>query len=319
MRACGDAQPPHLLRDLKDQTPMPQIPLSHRRRFARFVAPARVRPALWRLGLGLVIIVAAQAIALGALVGGIRLLHGPGAAGTWMAKLSVASTPATMLTVLALFAPLLGGVVLAARLLHRRGLHSLLGPHVLRDALRGAGVTLAVFVPLIALAWAAGATQPNLPPAIWLALLPLTLLGVAVQTLAEEVLFRGYLMQQLAARFRARWVWIGVPAVVFGLLHLDPAGMGGAALAMLAFATLFGLVAADLTVRSGGIGLAWGLHLANNLVGLGVMATQGGLTGLALRVSEHDRADLAANPWMMLPGVLPLLAAWLILRRGLRA
>lgn len=290
-----------------------------RRRFARYLAPARAGRAPWRLALGLVIIAATQAIAFGVLGGGVWALLGSDAAGTWLAKLAVASTPATLLTVLALFVPLLVGVVLAARLLHRRGLRSLLGAHVLRDAVRGAGVTLAVFAPLVALAWAAGATRPNLPPGIWAALLPLTVLGVAVQTLAEEVLFRGYVLQQLAARFRSRLVWAVLPALAFGALHLDPAGPGGAALAMAGAATLFGLVAADLTARSGGVGLAWGLHLANNLVGLGVMATQGGLTGLALRVTTHDRAALAADPWMMLPGVLPLLAAWLILRRGLRA
>ena len=298
---------------------MPRVSPPPRRRFARFIAPARARRALWRLGLGLVAVIAVQALTFMVLVGGIRALRGPDAAGTWLAKLAVASTPATLLTVLALFASLLAGVVLAARLLHGRDLRSLLGPDLLGQAARGAVVTLAVFAPLIALAWAAGATRPSLPPGIWLALLPLTVLGVAVQTLAEEVLFRGYLLQQLAARFRARWIWFVLPALAFGALHLDPAGMGVAALAVAGFATLFGLVAADLTVRSGGIGLAWGLHFANNLVGLGVMATQGGLTGLALRVSERSRTELAADPWMMLPGVLPLLAAWLILRRSLRA
>jgi len=291
---------------------------TQQRRFARYVAPARARPAVWRLLLGLAIVVAAQALAFGALVGGIWVLAGPDAVGTWLAKLAVASTPATMLTVLALFAPPLLGVVIAARLLNRRGVCSLLGPRVLRDAVRGAGVTLAVFTPLLALAWATGATRPNLPPGIWAALLPLTVLGVAVQTLTEETLFRGYILQQLAARFRSPLVWAGLPAAIFGLLHLDPSSLGAAAWPMAAMAALFGLVAADLTARSGGLGLAWGVHLANNLVGLSVMATQGGLTGLALRVTTQSRADLADAPWMVLPGALPFLLAWLILRRGLR-
>lgn len=293
-------------------------PTISRRRFVQFIAPARARPAVWRLLLGLVIVVAAQALAFGALVGGAWALRGPDAAGTWLAKLAVASTPATMLTVLALFAPPCLGVVIAARLLHRRGLRSLLGPRVLRDAVRGAGVTLAVFAPLIALAWGFGATQPNLPPGIWIALLPLTFLGVAVQTLTEEVLFRGYILQQLAARFRSPLVWAVLPAAAFGLLHLDPSGMGAAAWPVVGVAALFGLVAADLTARSGGLGLAWGLHLANNMIGLSVMATQGGLTGLALRVTTQSRADLADTPWMVLPGALPFVAAWLILRRDLR-
>jgi len=288
------------------------------RPLARFVAPARARPAVWRLLLGLAIVVAAQALAFGALVGGMSVLAGPEAAGTWLAKLAVASTPATMLTVLALFAPPLLGVVVAARLLHRRGLRSLLGPRVLRDAVRGAGVTLAVFAPLVALAWGLGATRPNLPPGIWAALLPLTILGVALQTLTEEALFRAYILQQLAVRFRSPLVWAGLPAIAFGLLHLDPAGMGAAAWPMAAMAALFGLVAADLTARSGGLGLAWGVHLANNLVGLSLMATPGGLTGLALRVTTQSRADLAETPWLVLPGALPFLVAWAILRRSLR-
>lgn len=298
---------------------MPYFTPTQDDRLARFVAPARARSAVWRLVLGLVIVVAAQALAFGGLVGGMWALAGPDVAGNWLAKLAVASTPATMLTVLALFAPPLLGVVLATRLLHKRGPRSLLGPRVLRDAARGAGVTLAVFAPLVAVAWGLGATQPNLPPAIWAALFPLTILGIAIQTLAEEILFRGYILQQLAARFRSPLVWAGLPATLFGLLHLDPSGMGAAAWPMAAVAALFGLVAADLTARSGGLGLAWGVHLANNLVGLSVMATQGGLTGLALRVTTESRADLADAPWLVLPGALPFLIAWLILRRGLRA
>lgn len=298
---------------------LPAPPAPQRRQFVRYIAPARACPAVWRLALGLLIVVAAQALAFGGLVGGLSVLAGPDAAGTWLAKLAVASTPATMLMVLALFAPPLLGVVVAARLLHKRWLRSLLGPGVLRDAARGAGVTLAVFAPLVGLGWALGATQPNLPPGIWALLLPLTILGVAIQTLTEEILFRGYILQQLAARFRSPIIWAGLPAALFGLLHLDPSGMGAAAWPVVGVAALFGLVAADLTARSGGLGLAWGVHLANNLVGLSVMATQGGLTGLALRVTTQSRADLADAPWMVLPGALPFLVAWLILRRGLRA
>ena len=41
-----------------------------------------------------------------------------------------------------------------------------------------------------------------MPLAAWAAWLPLVLPALLVQTAAEEIAFRGYLMQGLAARFR---------------------------------------------------------------------------------------------------------------------
>lgn len=286
--------------------------------FARFVAPARARPALWRLGLGLAIIAAAQAGCLFALVRGIALLQGASAADLWLGKLAIASTPQSALTLLALFTPLLVATAVVVRAVHKRPVRSLLGAGALRDAVRGAGVTFIVFTPLVGGAFALGLTQPNLPVAVWAAVLPLALAGVAVQTLAEEAIFRGYLTQQLAARFRTRLIWVGIPAVLFGLLHLDPGRLGAAAPAIVGAATLFGLIATDLTVRSGNLGTAWGVHFANNTVGLVVLGSPGSLTGLALRVSDQGTGDLAARPALILVSVLPLAIAWLILRRRRR-
>jgi hypothetical protein len=292
-------------------------PPRHARQLARFVAPARARPAVWRLALGLVLVICVQAAALAATFTAVSALAGPDAAGLWTGKLAVASTPASALWLLASFLPLLAGVALAARLLHRRGPGSLMGARPLRQAARGAGVTFAVFAPLLAATVLLGATRPNLPPQVWALVLLPGLAGVAVQTLAEETLFRGYLMQQLAARVRSPLVWAGLPALLFGLLHLDPGRLGAAAPLMVVGAVLFGLVAADLTARSGGLGLAWGMHFANNAVGLLLLGTPGSITGLSLRVSTTGLEDLATAPLLLLVSTVPLVLAWLILRSRL--
>ena len=286
-------------------------------RFARFVAPARARPALWRLGVGCVV---AVAVYLGLNLGvsaGLAALAGPGAAQGWGARLAEAATPGATLVLLATFLPMALGVILAARLLHRRNAGSLFGPAgaTARGFALGAGVTLAIYLPLLAL-WEIGYdSAPNLAPGLWLLLLPLGLLGLGIQTLAEELAFRGYLLQQLAARFRSPLVWGLGPALLFGVLHFDPGRMGDSAAVAVAAATLFGVAAADLTARTGSIGLAWGVHMANNAVAILGLATKGTITGLALRVTPYGVDEMARTPWTALLELVPFLLVWLVLRR----
>jgi len=108
------------------------------------------------------------------------------------------------------------------------------------------------------------------------------LVALAIQTGAEELVFRGYLQQQLAARFASPVVWALLPSVGFGMLHYDPATLGANAWLVVGATGLFGLIAADLTARSGTLGMAWGLHFANNFVALALIAPLGDLSGLAL-------------------------------------
>ena len=57
---------------------------------------------------------------------------------------------------------------------------------------------------------------------LWLSFLPLAMAGILLQTGAEELLFRGYLQQQFAARFKSAGPWLILPSVLFGLAHYDP-------------------------------------------------------------------------------------------------
>jgi hypothetical protein len=287
--------------------------------FESFIAPAARRPALWRLGLGLLLgaaIFAAWNAALLALVTQSGWANGGTEALTALAR---SDTPGAVLLLFASF----GGMVLAAAaaaLLHRRGPRSLIGPdprRALRDFAAAALIVAAIYAPAL-LGWTlAFDSRPGLAPALWAALLPLTLLGLLLQTGAEELLFRGYLTQQLAARFRSPLLWFVLPALVFGLFHFDPATGGPNAWLMVLAATAFGLIATDLTRRTGSLGAAWGFHFANNFAAIALLATDDTITGAALRITPYSADD----PRLILPltlGDLALMAlAWLVLSRRL--
>lgn len=95
----------------------------------------------------------------------------------------------------------------------------------------------------------------------WSRFAPLALVVVAAivpQAAAEEVVFRGTLVQALGAWVRRPWFAILVSGVLFGLAHALP--LPG----FVATAT-FGVVAAWLTLRTGGLEAAIALHVLRNV------------------------------------------------------
>jgi membrane protease YdiL (CAAX protease family) len=284
--------------------------------FDAFVAPARLRPQIWRLIVGGVVIFVIYVASVLALLGLHYLARGANETAILIGRLLNAVTPFPTLFLLATFGGLVLGVALAGRLVQRRPAASLFGraPRVLRDFVLAAACVAVVYAVLLTpwlFVWEA---EPNLDPWLWLRLLPLSVALVLLQTLAEELVFRGYLLQGLAARFRQPLVWFLLPALCFGLLHYDPRVNGANTWAVIAVVTLFGLIAADLTRRTGSIGAAWGLHFGNNSVALLVLATQGAIPGLALYRTPYAAADPTVAG-MMLGDVLAMLAVWLLVVR----
>jgi len=288
-----------------------------RAEFEATLAEAAAYPDLWRLALG-------TALALGLWAGFSALLIAAatavvagreGAFGVmpFLTGLAAPDTPGKVLLVLATFGGLFIGAMVAAAALHFRGPGTLFGDGATWR--RGFLVALAVIVPVYAvptaLSVAFGEVAPNLAPLRWAALLPLALPFLFVQIAAEELFFRGYLQQQLAVRFSARVVWMGLPALVFALLHWNPDAGANLPLVLLATFT-FGLVAADLTERTGSLGAAMGLHLGNNAFGVFGVAAQGTITGLALFVSPADLAETGPQSLALAGSVLLMLAVWAI-------
>ncbi|MFE6824974.1 CPBP family intramembrane glutamic endopeptidase [Streptomyces sp. NPDC057690] len=108
---------------------------------------------------------------------------------------------------------------------------------------------------------------------------------VPLQAAAEEYVFRGWLTQAVGAFLRSPW-WALVPqAVLFAAAHGWGTPWGFADL------VLYGVVAGRLTVRTGGLEAAIGLHAVNNLLAFGVSAAV--VDGLK---SDDTAADA---PWQV--------------------
>lgn len=235
------------------------------------------------------------------------------------------SSPASMLVNLYYFLLMAFALAIALRMFHERSFLSLLGPVPLAvTQFRAVIVALlkfhAVLFVLMALL-----PRPdemtltlNMSPSLWLLLLPLTLTGLLIQTSTEEVIFRGYLQSQLAARIANPLVWILVPSLIFAVLHYSPETAGDSAWIIVLWAGAFGVVAADLTARSGTLGPAIALHMINNTLAIALTAPSGNFDGLALYsypFSIRD-SDILAQ-WMPME-FLVLFCTWLVARITLR-
>lgn len=285
---------------------------------ADFVAPARGRPELWRLGAGLAVGLAVFLTVGLALDLGGGLARGVGLAPAGDGR---GETPVGALLLLFSFAALAAGAAAAARLVHRRPIRTLIGPfhRARRDFLRAAAALTLLYGALWALPpWTVPeGTVPGVAPGLWLALLPLSLAATLVQVGSEEIVFRGYLQQQLAARFASPAVWMGVPAALFAAIHYNPAILGGNALAITLWAGLAGLALADLTARAGNLGPAVAMHFFINAPTFLFLAPAGMLSGLALYVLPHGLGDAAVRAMLPMEFVM-LVLTWLTARAAVR-
>jgi len=283
------------------------------------VAPARAKSALWRFLLGLIVVAVIYVAGMAALFGVLILVSGFSGANQWVARMSAADSPTATLLVLATFVGMGIGPLVAARFLHRRPLWSLFGARarLLRH--------FAVAVFICAAIYGVSALLPsgiepvrNLPTGLWLSFLPLALLGVLIQTGAEEVLFRGYIQTQLAARFASPVIWMVLPSALFAVLHYQPDIYDENAWIVVGAVFVFGLLAADLTARTGTIGAAWGFHFANNCGAILLVGVEGPLSGLALfTVPKAQISGDTLAPILALD-VLVMLGVWAMILVALR-
>ncbi len=289
--------------------------------YETYIAPARARPQVWRLLLGLLLIALVYVLWLVLVGGGVVMVGGLDRVEQRLADIGQGSDPMTLAVLLFTFAGMGFGAMLAARLLHGRPMGSLFGraPVVLRDFALGFGILggLAVVTGLPSLLFVD--LEPGLAFEVWIRFLPVMLVGLLIQTGAEELVFRGYLQQQLAARFRSPLVWMVLPSVLFGLAHYAPAEMGANAWYVVLATGVFGLVAADLTARTGSLGLAWGLHFANNIFAILFITAGGALDGMALGRLPYGPDDIEVMRPLILADMALIGIAWGLCRLALRA
>ena len=134
-----------------------------------------------------------------------------------------------------------------------------------------------------------------------LCLLPL----IFVQSAGEELFFRGYLTQQLAARFNHPLVWGLVPSVAFGLAHVGNAGGDPQLTIYYVVATgMIGLILAATVWRTGGLAAAMGFHTVNNLTGFTVAGYESGSAPTTLLSWRADEIVGVGPMDVLLLGIL---------------
>ena len=283
------------------------------------VAPAREKSDILRLIVGLVTIALLYVVML--MLG--RSLASAIMGDAWVQTAAMTpglTTPTQMLTILASFGFMIGAVCLSVILLHHRHPVTILGgwrpsgAQFLRS-MRG-------LIPYLALIGAftffTEDLQSNLSFGLWLSLLPLTLFFLLIQVSAEELLFRGYLQSQLAARGLHKSIWILLPSVLFGLLHYDPTVMGEAAPWIVIWTIGFGILAADLTARSGTLGPAIAFHFAVNFMAIALIGFGDYLGGLTLYIYPFSVTETERLMSYLPVDAIGMLLAYLSVRLALR-
>lgn len=167
------------------------------------------------------------------------------------------------------------------------------GPGGLRRFVAGFGIGLVwLSIPIVAL-WIAGSyrvgTSEHTVSGGSAVLLVLATVPIwIVQGSTEEILIRGYLFQWHGWKLRP-WLAIAITSAVFALAHLDfhPIVLANLALA--------GVLFTFLSLATGSIWLACGLHAAWNL-------TQGNIFGLPVSGLPRDVALLTLGPSSDAPG-----------------
>jgi uncharacterized protein len=168
-----------------------------------------------------------------------------------------------------MFASLLVAFGLAAHLVQKRQFMDIVGAWSWRLFGLGALVWTAalILMTLADLAIAPSGFRLTASGAtLWLTLWSVA--ALAPQTFTEEFIFRGFLTQGLLLAFKRPWPAAVVSGLIFGAVHI-PNGWPQAASAL-----VFGILAARLAIRFGGIAFTFGLHLVNNLFGAVVVVSQ---------------------------------------------
>lgn len=165
---------------------------------------------------------------------------------------------------------MLAGLLLTVRFLHSRPILSVITPY---ERVNWGRIMLGfgVYLGLIA---AATLGEVFFKPEEYeltfdlrqfLVFLPIAILVTPLQAAAEELLFRGYIMQGLGHLSRHAAIPVIASSLLFMLAHLaNPEVLEDAYLMPLLY-LLLGLFLAIITVKSNSLELAIGVHAANNL------------------------------------------------------
>lgn len=287
-------------------------------RFETFIEPAKSQRSGWfvLLGVCLIVIFYIEFMAVIMFVASLFMI-GDGGLAEGYARLSklvaTADTPLGLILALVTFVGMFGSVVLMAAIIRDRSPISLIGSGAI---LRNMGLAASALGTIIAISTISAhfffELRPNLPFRQWIIWVPVAVPFLFIQIASEEMIFRGYLQQELAARFKSPLAWMLAPSLIFGALHWDADTFGPNAWLIVASTALFGLFAADLTARTGNLGAAFGLHFINNFSAMFVTSMPGNMSGLSLYTTPFAPSDHAAIKTLLFWDIGLMLTSYLI-------
>lgn len=263
----------------------------------RYVAPAKARPGFWRFLLGSILIAGFWFLGVIVVMSAwfVMSAFGPNgfdSNGGQMEALMAGGDPVAILFMLASFGGAWIGVLFVGMVVHGQSFGSFFGPsgdRAVQGFLKGVALTLLIALPtLISAVLDPESLLPGLAPERWIVLILPLIAMVMVQATAEELIFRGYLLQQLAVRSHSAVIWAGVPSVLFGLMHVGNAEPGPDAIFYMLLTFVLGLTLSVLVWRSGSLWPAIGMHVSINVIGFAVIHPEGQLTGTQLFMTPKN-------------------------------
>lgn len=298
--------------------------------FQQWVDAARPRAELWRTIAG-----AALAVVIWVVWTTVLILIGVGMGvitpGALEALFGVSDYPLTYMETLAGLvvglATIWGfafGVWATVKLLHKRELDTVVAWNG-RFSLGQFGIGCVIAAGYLGVSLGVSVASGHAPRrsdleiGTWLLALGPIAIVVFTQAASEELMFRGYLPQQLAARFGHPVVWGLLPSVMFGFMHAANApGSATYTIYYIVIASIMGMVMMGMVWRTGSLAAAMGFHFINNVGAFTVAGADGGPSSLSLFVWTPEQQMSGAPTDLLLAGVLLafVLSPWAPLPKG---
>lgn len=305
-----------------ESAPSPPEPAPDATPFQRWLDPARPNAKLWRtvVGLILVLLIWAGWTVLVLIAGLFAEIMSQRSNGNGLEierllrAIATGQTPADVAILLVSFWGLWIGVWVAVRSMHMRKLRTIFGFQqriIWRDVGLGVAIVGVYIIANLTLSNMTGGTpyRSSVSLVDWLIfVVPITAL-IFLQSAGEELLFRGYLIQNFAARFRSPLIWGLIPAILFGLGHASSDPTLLMSVYHVVATIMFAFIATVVVWRTGGISVTMGMHVANNFAAFLVAGSNDSMNSTQLWL--WNAQDMTGGAWFDL-GSLGLLLLYVL-------
>ncbi len=204
--------------------------------------------------------------------------------------------PIPFALMLFIFSGLLIGILVATKKIHNRPIMTVLtgaGSFRWKHLIKAGGVWFIILTVMEIIGYI---SEPGLytfqfDPIPFFSILVIAILVLPLQTSAEEVMMRGYLMQQIGLISRYRWLPVVITSILFGLMHGSNPEVAqfGVAKSMTLYIGM-GLFFGIATIMDDGLEVPLGVHYINNFFAFVLVGYKGsvfeGVPTLLLKESE---------------------------------